>query len=148
MISSAIKKRAEASGLTINKLEKKAGLKAGSIYNILSGRSKNPSFFIIQSIANALDCSVSEFIENSDDQDVSLKKMHSQEHQLEIDGNLYHATVTYLLNILKSKKISLTREKFIYLTEEVYCYSAKIGTSEVDKNFVNWILDKYLSESR
>ena len=63
MIDNAIKTKVKDKGLSVNKLEKMANLKPGSIYNIISGRSKNPSIYTVQSIAKVLDCSVSEFME-------------------------------------------------------------------------------------
>ena len=143
MISNSIKKKAEAKGLSINKLEQKAGLKPGSVYNILSGRSKNPSLFIVQSVASALDCYVSEFVEVGGN--LSGKKQKIKEYNIDWDSDLYFACVSYLMEILKSRKMTLAKEEFMKLIDEIYLYSAKVGASDLDKRFVDWILDKTTS---
>jgi len=143
MLSNLIKKKAEDKGLSINKLEKKAGLRPGGVYNILSGRSKNPSIFIVQSIANALNCSVTDFIEA--DETLNNKKQMVRESHISWDSELYFICVSYLIETLKNKKVVLAKEEFMKLADEIYFYSAKVGASDVDKRFVDWILDKSLN---
>lgn len=140
MIGSLIRKKADEKGVSINRLEKEAGLRPGSVYNILSGRSKNPGFLIVQSIASALDCSVSEFIEA--DYTLNDKQQVAKGNRPSWNNDLYFDCMTCLMQMVKDKKIILPREKFIELADEVYFYSTRAGLLNPDKIFIDWILDK------
>ena len=77
-ISQKLKNKISEVGISVHALEKKAGLKQSSIQNILYGKSKKPSFHIMQSIAQALNCTVTELLEEDHKvvKDLILSQIH------------------------------------------------------------------------
>ena len=60
-----LKKQIESKKISVLGLERSAGLRPGSLQNILHGRSKKPNINTIQSVAKALQCSVEELLDGS-----------------------------------------------------------------------------------
>lgn len=146
IISNTIKQKAKENGLSINRLEQNAGLKKGTVYNILLGRSKNPGIYTIQQLAIVLNCSVSDLFENKLDTEVSTINFSQND---DWDSVLYIKCLSYLVNTAKAKNISLSKQKAFALTDEIYLYSLKgelkTMMNKVDQNFSNWLLEKWLN---
>lgn len=144
-LANRIKHKMESKNISAHALEKQAGLKASAIHNILYGRSKNPSISTLKAIANALDCTVSDLLEESLSQGVHLKEnSHSYEESANLpwDSDLYAMCFTIVNSILKNKKIELSREKVLNLVDEVYAYSLTGHHKTVDVHFVDWLIEK------
>ena len=69
-IGTKIKQLANKKNLSINKLEKIAGLQQGRAHEIISGKSKNPTVNTLSKICTALGCTfddlLSDLLENKE----------------------------------------------------------------------------------
>jgi transcriptional regulator with XRE-family HTH domain len=151
-VAARIKEKLVQKGISAHALEKKAGLRASAVHNILYGRSKNPSVTIIQAIAQALECSVTDLIDQnvSDHEEVSQHQGQRNAFQdycgnAEWSPELYLHCFTTVNHLLKKKRAELSKEKFFGVVEEVYLYSARDGNYEADKRFSEWIISKSIS---
>jgi len=140
-----IRKKITDNGWSVTGLEKKAGLRPGRVHNILSGRSKNPSIHTVKSIADAFNCSLNDLLEQHEST-VHLKQYPKGEVP-DWDRDLYLSCVTYIIEVLNRRNITIAKDSFTQIIEEIYLYSARTNSSEVDKNFVEWILDKTITKS-
>lgn len=131
-----IKQKANENGYTIRKLETIAGIKHGTLFNIINGRSKNPTAETLKKLANALNCSIYDLIGENE----TKVKTDTEEEVWYLD--LYIECILYVAQESKTKKLILMKDKLLELTQEIYSYSVKSNQKEVDKNFANWILDK------
>ena len=148
-LSKKIKERIHEKGLSTHALEKRAGLKPSAVQNILYGRSKNPSITIIQAIAHALGCRITDLIE--EDVEPSLAKkprstfpsLKSAERDAkDWDQNLYLQCFQEINILLEREKIVLSREKILEIVEEIYTYSQGNNMKEPDKYFSKWLIEK------
>jgi transcriptional regulator with XRE-family HTH domain len=140
MISQKIKNRISEAGISVHALEKKAGLKQSSIQNIIYGKSKKPSFHIMQSIAQALNCPVTELIEEDDN--IIKGKEPSLETTQAWNADLYIDVLNTINILAKNKNISLTKEKMFECAEEVYLYTLRTHKTKPDKLFAEWFIEK------
>lgn len=148
-LSKKIKERIHEKGLSTHALEKRAGLKPSAVQNILYGRSKNPSITIIQAIAHALGCRITDLI--GEDVGPSLTKgsnaafpsLQSQEREArDWDQNLYLQCFQEVNTLLGQEKLVLSREKILEIVEEIYTYSQGNSMKAPDKYFSKWLIDK------
>jgi transcriptional regulator with XRE-family HTH domain len=138
MLSQILKQKINEKGISTHALEKKAGLKPSAIQNILYGRSKNPSIHIIQAVAQALGCRVSELIqEDSTGGEGAYFSKTSYWNQ-----ELYLACFTKVHELLQQEKKVLTRDKIHELVEEIYFYSASNDLKDPDHLFSAWMVKK------
>lgn len=138
-VGNNIREKARENGISVNKLEQTAGLKKGTLYNILSGRSKNPGIYTLQQLATVLNCSIAELSSNNS----SFSKDMIEEE--EWNSALYIQCLSYLIYQASIKKIILSKYKALEFTDEVYKYCSQAKLKEVDKNFCNWLLEKWES---
>ena len=143
MISQKIKHRISEAGISVHALEKKAGLKQSSIQNIIYGKSKKPSFHIMQSIAEALNCTVTELLEEANNPINERKELGSETTQV-WNADLYIDTLSTINNLAKHKSIFLSKEKMFDCAEEVYEYSLRNKKNVPDKSFADWFIEKTL----
>jgi len=135
-------------GLSVHALEKQAGLKSSAIHNILYGRSKNPSVKVIKAIAAALDCEISELINDENPKATERDSEHLDHTRpgggegIQWNSKLYLKSFEKVSTFLKSKGSSVTKEKTLNIVDEVYAYSNKTGRDEVDSYFAEWLVDK------
>ncbi len=140
-ISQKLKNKISEVGISVHALEKKAGLKQSSIQNILYGKSKKPSFHIMQSIAQALNCTVTELLE--EDHQVVDERPNLKSNSLQIwNAELYIDVLTVINTLSKSKNISFSKEKMFDCADEVYEYTLRNKKSKPDKSFADWLVEK------
>ena len=137
--------------LTVWGLEQKAGLKKGSIRNIVSGRSKRPGVDLIIQIARELDCEVEDLVGDPEAFDLPEEELYlppsSKTQSPEKDDPLWDMSLfqEIMICLLKhmGKKIKKVRKSdIILLIEEIYDYSATRSPPSVDKFFVHWLVQK------
>ncbi|MGI4775734.1 MAG: helix-turn-helix domain-containing protein [Janthinobacterium lividum] len=133
----AIRYRAERKGLNIRRLEDAAGIKHGTVHNIMQGRSLKPTADTLQKIASVLDCSIYDLVIETGKQ---TEIRPSPEHIWDI--NIYLECMLYIVNSAKNRRLSLNKEKLLALVDESYAYTMKADRRNLDKVFTNWILDK------
>lgn len=130
--------------LSINGLERKAGVKRGVIQNILYGRSKNPRFEVIQAIAQALGCTVNDLTQDQINTDNSQphEKNSQDDPYLHWDSSLYKKCfdrVEFFMNQVGKK---LTNPEVLDYVNEVYQYTLEQQRSIPDDTFIKWLLKK------
>jgi transcriptional regulator with XRE-family HTH domain len=64
MLVEKIKFLLEENNLSVQALEKKAGLKANAVYNLISGNIKKPKLQTVQSLSQALSCSFEDLVDD------------------------------------------------------------------------------------
>ncbi|MBT5389431.1 MAG: helix-turn-helix transcriptional regulator [Alphaproteobacteria bacterium] len=119
-------------GLAVAAFERKAGLKINVARNILKGQSKKPSGETLQAIANVMDCSIKELLDNElgKNERICSKIEHPK---------LLLETLHF---ILERDSYDLTLNQALTALEEAYHYSIKKGCPKVDPEFINWYLDR------
>lgn len=139
-----IQNRLEEKNLTINALEKQAGLKRSAARNILQGLSKKPSAETLKAIANVLGCSVDDLIGPNDSSltSISFKTNSTSKVTHPWNEKLYVNTLNAILKNLKDKKPDLKFEQVTALIGEVYKYSLAKKSDKIDQDFVKWIINK------
>lgn len=140
-----LKEKMTQEGMTAYSLERRAGLKSTAVHNILSGRSKNPSIHIMQSIAKALNCSVSDLIGEDSSLPNELPKLNTppkiESNQI-ANHELYVKCLSYLCSLLDKKKLWLKKEQIINYVDEIYFYSNKKNLKKPDTHFSDWLIEK------
>ena len=145
-LSQKIKDKISEAGISVHALEKKAGLKQSAVQNILYGKSKKPSLHIMQSIAQALNCTVLELME--EESEVSLSegstrgKTPYSDSTIPWNANLFIEALNTVHMLSKKKHIFLSKEKMLDCGEEIYEYSAKNKKNKPDKHFAEWLIEK------
>lgn len=128
-------------GISVSALEKKAGLSANSLRNILKGSSQNPSIETILAISKVLQISLDDLTGSNLSSSLSgINKLSKHEW----NPILYkEATVSVIDQaLLINPKTSI--EEVMYLIEETYIYSLE-KNKKIDNSFVNWLVKKTLS---
>lgn len=145
-LSERIKIKLSHQGLSTAAFEKKAGLKPGAVNNILYGRSKNPTISIIQSIASAFECRISDLIDDdfSSAGDEKLNNFLSSD-TTPWNQELYIQSFEYAVTLIRSMNISCSKTKLLDCVEEIYRYSNKGQSATVDKRFSEWLIEKMIS---
>jgi len=124
----------QENNISAHALEKRAGLKSSAVHNILYGRSKNPSLNLIQTIAETLNCTLSELLDDN--------QPASSEVNAPWESGLYIECLETISHILKTKKIQIPRKEILDCVDEVYFYSLKNEQKIADKKFAEWIIMK------
>lgn len=150
-IISCIKQKMLQESLSAYSLERRAGLKSNAVHNILSGRSKNPSISIVQAVAKALNCTVSELIGEeqiySDNLISANTKTPVIPSKLFQNHKLYTKSLSHFSALLNKETLWLSRETVMNYVDEIYLYSLKKGGDKVDAHFAAWLLEKAKGEA-
>lgn len=124
--------------ISIYALERSAGMKPSVVQNIIYGRSKNPGVDTVKAIAKALNCSVSDLIEETD----------GDQHPL-FDNSLEPWDLSCFVEVLKAielvvqeKNLTISQKDTFSLAQEIYNYAMHNPSKIVDPIFVRWLLDK------
>ena len=132
-----IKKRIENKHISIYALEKKAGLKASAVQNILQGKSRRPGADTLQAIAQVLDCTVSDLIGEA------LPSTTHKSSYDSLDYKLYIEILEVLNSECKKKKIDFNKMQILQIADEVYNYCVTGGLKEIDQHFIQWLISRY-----
>lgn len=143
-IATQIKAKMLQRGISAHALEKRAGLRPSAVHNILYGRSRNPSITIIQAIAQALECKVSDLIDEEVPSQKSDTRSSDEFPVPSWEPEIYLKSFETVNSILKNKKINLSKEKALEIVDEVYLYALKGKKQTPDSLFAEWIIEKYI----
>ncbi len=126
--------------ISIDDLEKKAGLKKSSVKNIIYGYSKKPSAENIQAIARALSCTMEDLMDP-----ISLKNATSYDsknkiHRLDIE--LYSKVSQAVINIIIKNNHIISLHRISYLIKESYTYIHNNNMNALDEHFINYLINK------
>lgn len=133
-LSIRIKKKLVEHHLSASALERKAGIRPSTLQNILQGRSKNPSIEVLQAVAFALSCTVSELLGENYALPEPLVK--TEKWVPEIYANATHA----VWEACKKRQFEISKKIFFQAIEQVYAYCIQYGRATVDKDFADWVV--------
>lgn len=136
-----IKRQLSEKEMSVRDLEKRAGLKHSAIQNILHGRSKNPSIWLIQLISKELGCAIEDLI-GKPCQNTPRVDAHINSQKISWDKNLFIDAICVTQEIFDQKNITVYKEEALRCIEEVYQYSLGVK-KKADKRFAEWIIEKY-----
>lgn len=119
--------------LSAYSLEKKAGLRPSAIQNILQGRSKNPGIDAVVAIATELGCTVEDLIRN---------KEPVQTISETFDLALLDGIISILIPELQKTHREISLQSFIGLLKDVYLYTQKMPNQEINKAFIEWLVER------
>jgi transcriptional regulator with XRE-family HTH domain len=135
-IKNNIKRLLKLRKVSVSELERKIEGKR-SINNILRGSSKYPTIESIDKIARAFNVSIQELLyEHKDEQEYS-----------EINKKLLLACLVETINILLDTKgkNKPSVDNLLFLAGQAYKHHQKLELDRIDKDFVNWVVNKYYS---
>ena len=124
MIAEKIRSRASKEGISIAQLERRAGLKRGAIWSIISGKSKNPKQSTLEKISKTLGCSIEELIGISS-AGKSVEGMHW-------NHSMFMECLSMVNYILEEKSIDSKADEVIGIAEVLYSLSIDYGTVQRD----------------
>lgn len=117
----------------ITELERKAGLKKNNIYNILKGISKKPSAELLQAVADALGVTV---------KDLYNPTAETRNYLNEDDFALIEKILKNVIEEIRNLDLKVTEVDLVNVVLEVFNYSKPDSQKELDKKFINWILQQ------
>ena len=141
--------------ISVNELERRAGVKPYSIRNILHGKSSKPSAEIVFAIAKEIGCSVEEllssnFIEGKKQNNPSTLECDnlSVEEILRIyrhctfDKELYASIEDIVNQYINTNSLIISFWKYIAGVSEIYQYCYENNTKLLDSRYANWWLKR------
>lgn len=117
----------------VTELERKAGLKKNNIYNILKGISKKPSAELLQAVADALGVTV---------KDLYNPTAETRNYLNEDDFALIEKIIKNVIEEIRNLGLKVTEVDLVNVVLEVFNYSKPDSQKELDKKFINWILQQ------
>lgn len=123
--------------ISIYALERSAGMKPSVVQNIIYGRSKNPGIDTIKSIAKALNCRISDLIEETTDH-LPLFAAPLEPWNF----SLFVESLKALELVIKEQDLTISQKDTFLLAQEIYKYAVQSPTNTVDLTFVRWLLSK------
>jgi transcriptional regulator with XRE-family HTH domain len=117
----------------VTELERKAGLKKNNIYNILKGISKKPSAELLQTVADVLGVTVKDLYNPF----IETKNCLNND-----DFELMEKVLKTVIEEIKNLKLEVTEVDLVNIMLEVFNYSKPEPKKELEKRFINWILQQ------
>lgn len=121
----------------ITELERRAGLKKNNIYNILKGISKKPSAELLQAVADALGVTV---------KDLYNPSAETTDYLNNDDFELMEKVLKNIIEEVKNLKLKVTEVDLVNIILEVFNYSKPDPKKELDRKFINWILQQRIQK--
>lgn len=138
-LSNRLKKKMEERSLSINALEKKAGVRPCSVQNILYGRSKSPGINTLKSIAQALGCNLIDLI-GEEEQAGNINGSNNLNEECDID--LLFSVVQTLKTIIATEKVTLSYRNILECIQYSYDYSQFKKQNNADDVYTHWLVNK------
>lgn len=143
--------RMDAKNLSIAELERRAGLSIHSVRNILKGRIKKPSAQSLQAIAEALECSIIDLMNNS--------PLTPSPYPSEVQGrmrkrspleypDLMKECTSKVLDIIQKKKIKISVDEYLDIIKKVYFYSSREEPRKLDMRFAEWLIESQFDDQK
>lgn len=113
--------------ITVPRLEKAAGLKPGSVYNILNGRSQSPSLELILAITQVLDCRVEDLL-------------HAPERACTLNLALFQEVTAACFKALEGHEI--VPRRFTNIVADVYQLCCEENNGQLDSRLTTRVIEK------
>lgn len=143
--------RIEESNLTINALEKKAGLKRSAVRNIVNGLSTKPRVENLRAIAHTLGCTIDELVSPEEHNPftnfIPITKPDKPKPKpvYRWDSKLFRKAAIAVCDILDQNKNDLTFDSASKIVNEVYRFSLSKNDKDADKDFAKWLIEKTIN---
>lgn len=146
-----LKHKLTEAGISVNALEKQAGLKRSAVQNIIHGKSKKPSADILFAITKVLGCPIQELL-GQPSKSIASTKATMIEPTSVIEGifnsGLYAQAATSAAEVFRNRFFQPTRTQALDFILEIYHYSTKSGKEAIDEHFAEWLFDKSFPHKR
>ncbi len=118
--------------LSIPEMELRAGLREGTLRNLLYGRVKNPTIGTLYKMSRAMDTSIETLISDP-------------------EKSLYQKEIDLLIKIAHKvfppmKTENAEKDDILKMICDIYDYSERTPNKELDDNFFQFSLDRYYRE--
>src|SRR3990167_3963326 len=136
--------RMEAKNLSIAELERRAGLSIHSVRNILKGRIKKPSAQSLQAIAEALECSIIDLMNNTPGTGDTFAQENERKYKKSppLDcPELMLDCARQVLTIIENRENKVTVDEYLDIIKKVYFYSSKEEPRTLDLRFAEWLVE-------
>ena len=140
-----IKNYLDATGLSISALERKAGLKINVARNILRGQSKRPTAGTLQAIASAMECTVQDLLGVKKETFGSETRRPVDSSFVVENSEMLVESLQCILKIAKNNDCKFTLQEVLLILGEVYTYSMKKNSPQIDKDFAEWFIKRTIS---
>lgn len=141
----------EEKNLSIAELERRAGLSIHSVRNILKGRIKKPSAQSLQAIAEALECSIIDLMNDGAHSSVmlphELERKYKKSPLLECPDLMVDCAST-VLKLVTEASHKITVDEFLDIVRKVYFYSSKEEPRTLDMRFTEWLIESQLGHQK
>jgi len=142
-LAKQIEARLKAKNLSVQTLEREAGLKAHAVQNILRGKSKKPSAELLQSIAEVLGCTIKELLGSPD---IFQEEGQARTKKEVLEASYAHPELLEKMIKMVNKKAqerksSLTNQQILTCIQEVYLHSLQKEPPQIDQEFVDWFIE-------
>lgn len=131
-----LKKLLEAQDIKVAPFSSKIGLSRETIAQILLGKSKNPGVYTVAKIANALGISVDELI---GDKTINIRQ---SKDVTVINFELLDQIRIYITDSAKKRSSKISMDAIFAGIKETYKFS--VSTNQLNKEFADWYIEKYL----
>lgn len=139
-----IKNYLETTGLSVASLERNAGLKTNVIRNILRGQSKRPTGVTLQAVAKVMECTVQDLLEGKNSsfrEDMGVSPHESPMVQF---PEILNEALQCVQKIAQDNQYKFTIHQTLRIVEEVYAYTIKKDPPKIDRDFVEWFVQRTL----
>ncbi len=151
LLKEKIIERMDAKNLSIAELERRAGLSIHSVRNILKGRIKKPSAQSLQAIAEALECSIIDLMNNAPSTPNPFPKEtrgKARKNTILDYPDLMSECYNTVLELIKKKKVKVSVDEFQEVVKKVYLYSSREEPRKLDMRFSEWLIESQFDDQK
>lgn len=142
-LQSNLKHEILKSNLTIREVERRAGLNRSALSNILRGKSKNPTLHTLKSIAEVLNCSLSDLVDFPDQEQLPNSPTPKPNLIYPLIVPLFDETTKVVVGCFNNINFEPNLDQFLNCLKRVYTYALEGGENKVDVKFAEWLVDKF-----
>lgn len=130
--------------IPLSKVIKQGSLSRYTFYTLMQGKAKSPKISTLEEIAKIIGCSVIELLTGEIKKEGYYKSPFFDENW---QGRIFAESARVLYHVLKATNITLRYQQALELIDEICKFCLKFNKENIDVSFVEWTLEKYLSQS-
>ena len=139
-----IQQKLKENGLSINAVEKLAGIGTSSLRHFLNGRTKNPDLETLNALARVLKCDLPNLL-GLNPKTLSEDQEKDQNINKPVNYNLYIQVTSFVCDFLKEQKASsISNEVFLEALKKIYYFCLLQKNGILDKEFANWYIKEII----
>ena len=123
------------------------GLHRETLINITKGKISTPNIYTVAQIADYFEISIDELVGRKvpSSKANALEKSPLLSENSEFQPKLFQAVLDYICNYVEERNIKCNCDVVINAIDSVYHYCVQTSSTNPDKKFADWILNKLLS---